>query len=430
MTTDTPPSSLDDLGPARRRLLERLLRDRTHPDGPPPAGSAADPAPSAPIAPTAPSQAPAPARHGGAVDDASGEGAPTPRISLFFFSADTDDHPWDKHAVVLECAELADSLGLDAVWVPERHFDPFGAPYPSPGVLLAAVAARTRRIALRSGSVVLPLRDPLLVAEEWGVLDSLSRGRTGMSLASGWHADDFVLRPDVYERRKEALEEGLADLYTLWSGGSVTRTGPGGRPVDVRTYPRPERLPEVWLTSSRNPDTWRTAGRLNLHVLTALLEQTVEEVAEKVRLYHGALTEAGHPTTGRQVTCMLHTHLARDAAAVEGRVRGPLTRYLSAHMDLFGKFAAGGGAGIDPDEVTEADRRALLEHGLRRYMGASGLFGSAESCLPGIERLTAAGITELGCLVDFGLPREQVLESVEELGRLRVALCEKASAAR
>ncbi|GGX75454.1 MupA/Atu3671 family FMN-dependent luciferase-like monooxygenase [Streptomyces hiroshimensis] len=402
MTTDTPRSSLDALGPERRRLAERLLRERDRANGP------ATPEPAAP--PTAAS------------------GSSTPRVSLFFFSADTDDDARDKHALVLECAELADRLGLDAIWVPERHFDPFGAPYPSPGLLLAAIAARTSRIALRSGSVVLPLRDPLLVAEEWGVLDSLSRGRMGISLASGWHADDFVLNPGAYDRRKDVLEEGLADLRTLWNGGSITREGPGGRPVEVRTYPRPERTPEVWLTSSRNPDTWRTAGRLDLHVLTALLEQTVDEIAERVGLYHQALTEAGHPARGRQVTCMLHTHLASEPADVEERVRGPLIRYLSAHMDLFSKYAAGGGAGIDPDEVTDADRRALLDHGLRRYMGTSGLFGSAATCLPKVERLAAAGITELGCLVDFGLPREQVLESVEELARLRVALREKAGA--
>ncbi|QNP66640.1 LLM class flavin-dependent oxidoreductase [Streptomyces genisteinicus] len=409
MTTDTPRSRLDDLGPQRRLLVERLLRERARADGT-----------------EAPAPAPAPphtaADPGRAAEDPPDGAEPAPAISLFFFSADTDDHAWDKHDLVLECAELADSLGLDAIWVPERHFDPFGAPYPSPGLLLAAIAARTRRIALRSGSVVLPLRDPLLVAEEWGVLDSLSRGRMGISLASGWHADDFVLNPEGYERRKDVLEEGLADLRTLWSGGGITRKGPGGRPVEVRTYPRPERMPEVWLTSSRNPDTWRTAGRLGLHVLTALLEQTTDEIAERAGLYRQALAEAGHSVTGRRITCMLHTHLAADPATVEQRVRGPLTRYLSAHMDLFSKYAAGGGAGIDPDEVTEADRQALLEHGLRRYMGTSGLFGSVESCLPKVERLTAAGITELGCLVDFGLPREQVLESVEELGRLRAAL--------
>ncbi|MGW1131175.1 MupA/Atu3671 family FMN-dependent luciferase-like monooxygenase [Streptomyces griseoluteus] len=402
MTTDTPRSSLAALGPERRRLAERLLRERNRANRP------ATPEPAAP--------------------PAAASGSSTPRVSLFFFSADTDDDARDKHALVLECAELADSLGLDAIWVPERHFDPFGAPYPSPGLLLAAIAARTSRIALRSGSVVLPLHDPLLVAEEWGVLDSLSRGRMGISLASGWHADDFVLNPGGYDGRKDVLEEGLADLRTLWNGGSITREGPGGRSVEVRTYPRPERTPEVWLTSSRNPDTWRTAGRLDLHVLTALLEQTVDEIAERVGLYHQALTEAGHPAHGRQVTCMLHTHLASDPADVEERVRGPLIRYLSAHMDLFSKYAAGGGAGIDPDEVTDADRQALLDHGLRRYMGTSGLFGNAATCLPKVEALAAAGITELGCLVDFGLPREQVLESVEELARLRVALRDTAGA--
>ncbi|MCX4521948.1 LLM class flavin-dependent oxidoreductase [Streptomyces anulatus] len=377
--------ALDDLGEERRLLIERLRRRRTEP-------------------------APATADANTTV---------VPRISLFFFSADTDDNVRDKHDLVLECAERADALGLDAVWVPERHFNPFGAPYPSPGLLLAAIAARTRRIALRAGSVVLPLHDPLLVAEEWGVLDSLSRGRTGISLASGWHTDDFVLNPDGYEERKRVLEEGLADLRTLWAGGSVVRPGPGGRPVEVRTHPCPQRSPEVWLTSSGNVETWRTAGRLNLHVLTALLEQPLETVATHVRLYHEALAEAGHRPADRTVTCMLHTHLAADPDAIPGRVRGPLSRYLEEHMSLFTKFAAGKDIGVRPEDVSEADRKALIEHGLRRYMGSAGLFGSAESCLPFVDRLVDAGINELGCLVDFGLSRAEVLESVDELGRLR-----------
>nr|BBJ48418.1 hypothetical protein SAVMC3_10470 [Streptomyces avermitilis] len=212
MTTDTPRSSLDALGPERRRLAERLLRERTRANG------TATPETTTPHTVATPDRAvpvagPAPEAGAPAAGIPSNGAESTPRVSLFFFSADTDDHAWDKHALVLECAELADSLGLDAIWVPERHFDPFGAPYPSPGLLLAAIAARTSRIALRSGSVVLPLRDPLLVAEEWGVLDSLSRGRMGISLASGWHADDFVLNPRATNAAR-----------TYWKRGSQTCT--------------------------------------------------------------------------------------------------------------------------------------------------------------------------------------------------------------
>lgn len=385
---------MSDVTTARQLLRQRLTREQARATGPGLSRRAAAPGSAGP----------------------SGGG---PAVSLFFFSADLDDRAEEKYELVLECAELADRLGLHAVWVPERHFDPFGAPYPSPGLLLAAIATRTRRIGLRAGSVVLPLRDPLLVAEEWGVLDALARGRTGLSLASGWHADDFVLNPEGFERRKEVLTERLEVLRRLWQGEAVSRPGPGGRSVEVRTHPRPSTPPDVWLTSSVNPATWQAAGSLGLNVLTALLEQSVQDVATKVALYRQSLADAGHAADGGQVTCMLHTHLAADADVVESRVREPLLRYLSAHLDLFTKFAGTTDVGVRPDQVTDADRQALLEHGLRRYLDGSGLFGTAVTCRPMVDRLRAAGVTELGCLVDFGLPPDQVLDSVRELGVLQ-----------
>jgi natural product biosynthesis luciferase-like monooxygenase protein len=347
-------------------------------------------------------------------------------ISLFFFSANVDDDVRAKHRILLECAEIADDAGLHAIWVPERHFDPFGAPYPSPAVLLAAVAARTRRIALRAGSVVLPLHDPLLVAEEWGLLDSLSAGRAALSLASGWHTDDFVLNPDGYARRRDLLRERLEVLSRLWRGESVTRRGPDDRVVEVRVLPCPQSPPDVWLTSASDPETWRVAGELNLNVLTALLQQTLGELDAKVRVYRRALAEAGHQAAGRQVTCMMHTHLAADPEVVSARIRDPLVQYLSAHMKLFEKFAATSDIGVRPEDVTTRDREILLAHGVQRYASSAGLFGSAETCQPMLDQLVSAGVTEVGCLVDFGLPREQVLECVHELGRLRRRLDDEA----
>ncbi|MFG1610393.1 MupA/Atu3671 family FMN-dependent luciferase-like monooxygenase [Actinoplanes sp. NPDC049265] len=378
--TTTSEDDVRQLSPSRRQLLDHLLRKQRNRDR-------------APMA-----------------------------VSLFFFSSDPDDRPGQKYELLLECAERADRAGLHAVWVPERHFDVFGAPYPSPATLLAAVAARTSRIQLRAGSVVLPLHDPLLVAEEWGVLDAISRQRMGMSLASGWHADDFVLAPDAYEGRKDILLDGLDTMRALWRGEAVTRTGPAGRELEVHAYPRPETPPEIWLTSSGNPATWEAAGRHDLHVLTALLEQTVDELTVKVNQYRRALASSGHSPDGKQITCMLHTCLASEADVVADRVREPLIRYLSQHLRLFEKFAASNDVGVRPESVSETDRAILLEHGLRRYMTSAGLFGSAETCRPMIDRLADAGVTEVGCLIDFGLPADQVLESVTELGRLQAAV--------
>lgn len=72
--------------------------------------------------------------------------------------------------------------------------------------------------------------------------------------------------------------------------------------------------------------------------------------------------------------------------------------------------------------MSEDDRRLLLENGLRRYYESAGLFGTVESCVPMVEKLRRAGATELACLVDFGLPPEQVIACVRDIAALQQAL--------
>ena len=79
---------------------------------------------------------------------------------------------------------------------------PLRRPLSEPGGHGAAVAAITKRVQIRSGSVVLPLHNPIRVAEEWAVVDNLSGGRVGLSFASGWHAGDFALMPGNFKDRK------------------------------------------------------------------------------------------------------------------------------------------------------------------------------------------------------------------------------------
>src|SRR5215216_7409037 len=88
-------------------------------------------------------------------------------FGLYFFSDDGSKNSDDKYRLLIESAKFADSHGFNAVWTPERHFQPFGGLYPNPSVLSAALAMITERIQLRAGSVVLPLHDPIEVAETW-----------------------------------------------------------------------------------------------------------------------------------------------------------------------------------------------------------------------------------------------------------------------
>src|SRR5262249_28630343 len=139
------------------------------------------------LAPAPPPQPPAPpaAATPAVVRELSCDaGAPGMRFSLFFFSGNEAMFPEYKYQLIVEGAKFADRNGFTAIWTPERHFHSFGGLYPNPSVLAAALAMVTERLALRAGSVVLPLHNPIRVAEEWSVVDNLSRGRVGLSFAS------------------------------------------------------------------------------------------------------------------------------------------------------------------------------------------------------------------------------------------------------
>src|SRR5918912_3427854 len=169
------------------------------------------------------------------------------KFGLYFFSDDGSKGSADKYRLLIESAKFADAHGFSAVWTPERHFQAFGGLYPNPSVLSAALAMITERIDTRARSVALPLHKPLRVAEEWSVVDNLSKGRVGISFASGWHADDFVFFPDKYENRKEIMFRDIETIRRLWAGETLKFQSVGGREVELRILPRPvqPKLP-VW----------------------------------------------------------------------------------------------------------------------------------------------------------------------------------------
>ncbi len=354
-------------------------------------------------------------------------------FSLFYFSSDEGDDRGDVYRLLLEGAKFADANGFRAVWTPERHFHAFGGSFPNPAVTSAAIAAITRRVEIRAGSVVMPLHHPIRVAEEWAVVDNLSGGRVAISFASGWKPDDFVLAPRNHEGAKDVMFRELEVVRRLWRGESVAFPGPDGTAVEVRTLPRPVQpeLP-VWITSAGNVETYTAAGRIGANVLTHLLGQSVEVLARKIEAYREARREAGFdPATG-VVTLMLHTFVGEDEEAVREAVREPLERYLASSLSLlkdhawdFPAFSRPNGAAsaknggdvlanLDPEE-----RAALLAHARERYYESSGLFGTPERCAAMVERLQAIGVDEIACLIDFGVPADQVLASLPLLDRVR-----------
>ncbi|MET0179810.1 MAG: MupA/Atu3671 family FMN-dependent luciferase-like monooxygenase, partial [Novosphingobium sp.] len=317
--------------------------------------------------------------------------ARTASFSLFYFASSNSASQAEDYRLLLDGARFADANGFEAIWTPERHFHAFGAPYPNPSVTSAALAAATSRIKIRAGSVVAPLHHPIRIAEEWALVDNFSNGRVGISFASGWQPNDFVLNPGAFADRNAAMMRTVEDVRALWRGEKRAFPGALGHDVEVATYPRPVQpeLP-VWITSAGNPETFAQTGRAGAFILTHMLGQKLDEVAEKIAVYRAAWRDAGHPGEGH-VTLMLHSFVGEDAASVREIVRGPLIEYLRTSTNLLRQYAwsfpafkkpAGSDASeaVELSQLSEEDTEALLEHAFERYFETSGLFGTPESC--------------------------------------------------
>ena len=361
------------------------------------------------------------------IADSGGAGESAMDFSLFYWGND-DGVGRDKYALLLEGAQFADQNGFTAVWTPERHFHSFGGLYPNPSVTGAAVAAVTRNLAVRAGSCVAPLHHPARIAEEWAVIDNLTDGKAGIAIASGWQPDDFVLRPEnTPPENKPAMTRAINDLRALWSGEKVAFPKADGSTHEVMTQPRPvsENLP-IWITTAGNPDTWRQAGEMGANVLTHLLGQTVDEVGEKIEIYHAALRSAGHNPDDFSVTLMLHTFIASDRETARDIAREPMKDYLRAAADLIKQYAWAFPAFKRPEGVDTArqidlaglepeELETILDFAFERYFEDSGLFGTVEDALARVEQVSAIGVTEIACLIDYGIERQTVLDGLRPL---------------
>jgi natural product biosynthesis luciferase-like monooxygenase protein len=238
--------------------------------------------------------------------------------------------------------------------------------------------------------------------------------------------NDFAFFPERYPNKREEMFRGIREVQDLWRGEAIAGRDGLGKEIDVRIFPKPinPALP-IWLTCSGGSEMFEKAGELGCHVLTALLTQSIEEVAPKIQLYRDSLVRHGHKATDGKVTMMMHTFIGEDANEVLRKVKAPLTKYLKSHMNLIetGAQSLKLGLSLDADTIEHEDpekyRDQMAAFAFERYYRTSSLIGTPASCMKMVERLKAIGVDEVACLIDFGVEVDSVLESLEHLVVLR-----------
>jgi len=156
---------------------------------------------------------------------------------------------------IIEQVELADRIGIDYAWLVEHHFVRHGGLFPANYAFLSYLAARTKRIRLGTGATVLPLNDPVRVAEQAATLDQLSQGRFDFGVGRGFIRDEFEAFGVDMKDSRERVEEGVA---------LVNKPGPGRRSSSAASSDRRCRASPSCRRSTRNRTRrsgWRACSR-------------------------------------------------------------------------------------------------------------------------------------------------------------------------
>lgn len=146
---------------------------------------------------------------------------------------------YDYH---LELTELTEELGFHGVWLAEHHFSEYGM-VPAIFGMLARLADRTETIRLGSGVIVLPLHQPVQVAEEVAQVDILSGGRVDFGVGRGYLRRDFDSFAISFGEARERFWESLELILQLWTRESGRYEGQFYRTGDVMLSPRPVQDP-------------------------------------------------------------------------------------------------------------------------------------------------------------------------------------------
>ncbi len=324
------------------------------------------------------------------------------RLSLFSVADPFPDpvgHGRDRLAELVALAEAADAIGLAAAWVAEHHFDGTGL-CPSPPVLLAAMAARTRRLRLGSLVSVLPFHSPIEVAEEYALVDRLSGGRLNFGVGSGYlplEFEGFGIDPAT---KREAFDRALETILTAWRGEPVRAPSPSAVPVRLNVTPLQRPHPPLWLAIQRREAIPFVARRgAGVALIPYATVAGLPELAEEIRDYRAALP-AGVAGT---VSVAVHVYAGARADAA----RAALQRYLDSRLATHSAFY---------QEKVRRDPRQASAEAIERSGFA--IFGEVPEVVERLHAFGAAGADEILGLFDFGgLPWEEASASVRALGR-------------
>lgn len=283
------------------------------------------------------------------------------------------------HATALAHARLADQLGFDTLWLAEHHLSSLGTA-PNPAVVLAAIAQATSRIRVGPAVAVLPLRNPIQVAEDYALVDSLSGGRLRMGVGTGSRPLEFAGMGVDFDNRREAFDAALAELCERWRAAAAGERGASSLNVPPVQTPQPR----IYVATRTDEGAYAAglAGHCLLTLVAPLVVQDLGAIQARLAAHARGLADGGHANSGAEMVVVVFAHVAPSAVEAHALAIPALGRLLQTLT------------GAAPTQVEESYHQ-MRERGLGR-------FGTRAQVNEQIQRYAAIGVEHLALVTRFG----------------------------
>jgi probable F420-dependent oxidoreductase len=330
------------------------------------------------------------------------------RFGIGYYSLQSAPHnPIQHHklyAEMLEQVGLAEKIGFESAWLTEHHFISDGY-CPSLLVTAAAIAARTQRIRIGTGVLLLPLHNPIKVAEDAAVVDTISGGRLILGLGLGYRQEEFDGFGVSIKDRKGRMEEGIKILEESWKDQPFSIEGRYNKIKNLNVTPKPVQQPiPIWIGAYQEPAIRRVA-RLGAPLYLASVG-TIPFLQNQIASFHSALREFGRNPQD------IEQPLVRDVyVTARGKEKG--WEEIKENVTYIYKGYAEWGSMVDKEGnlITNPNDPRLPE-----IAKEQGVFGTAEECIETITTLKQAlpSLNHLVCRFEFpGLSYEKAVDSMK-----------------
>jgi alkanesulfonate monooxygenase SsuD/methylene tetrahydromethanopterin reductase-like flavin-dependent oxidoreductase (luciferase family) len=329
------------------------------------------------------------------------EGLPYP-LPKQYFKSDVAVRTYAEH---LAAWEEMDRLGYDGVGFNEHHCSPYGL-MNSPNLLASAAAQRTKNLKLLIYGNLLPLHEPLRLAEELAMLDCLSNGRLISGFARGIPREYQVHNVKLADSRAR-FEEAYEIITGAWTQEVFSYQGKFWSYKDVSIWPRPVQRPhpDIWIPIVGSKESMEFAGKHNIAITPGLRPGGLQE--DIVRYYAKCLAQNGHQITPNHLSIGLTVYVA-DSKAQAVKENGPYHLYFNRTLFSHGNFtetslqrAAGYSTSSSTDYVRPENQRA------------------AENAREDFRNMTLEDVARQAEKLPWGTPdevAERIIETAERAG--------------